>query len=97
MAKFNRKPLEKQNVIPKFKIIVLIPIIAYLLLAIWFWGNELVSFCLLIGLAAIEMTICLTDALLRKKNGMRMDRGDAMTVGAGVVVIVYMIYRIVTL
>lgn len=97
MAKFSRKPLEKQNVIPKFKIIVLIPIIAYLLLAIWFWGNELVSFWLLIGLAAVEMAICLTDALLRKKKGMRMDRGDAMIVGAGVVVIVYMIYRIVTL
>lgn len=97
MAKFKRKPLEKENVIPKFKIVVLIPIILYLLLTIWFWGNDLVCCWLLIGLAALEMGICGADAILRKRKGGRFDRGDAMIAAAGLLVIGYMIYRITQL
>ena len=94
MPKFNRKPLEKTNVIPHYKVIVLIPIVVFFLLTFWFWGNELVCYLLVIGLSLSEMALVLTDGLLRKKKGGSFDRGDFMLVGAGIIAIVYVIYLI---
>ena len=61
MAKFERKPLEKKNAIPHYKIIVLIPIIVFFLLFIWFWGNDLVSYLLIIGLSVIEAALVIEN------------------------------------
>lgn len=97
MAKLNRKPLEKKNAIPHFKVWVLIPIVVYFVLTIWFWGNDLASYLCLIGLAAVEMALVLVDGLLRKRQGGRFDRGDIFLIGAGALAIVYMIYLIATI
>lgn len=97
MAKFERKPLEKKNAIPHYKIIVLIPIIVFFLLFIWFWGNDLISYLLIIGLSIIEAALVITDGVLRKKQGGRFDRGDFMVVGAAIIAVVYSIYLILQL
>ncbi len=97
MPKFNRKPLEKTNIIPHFKVWTLIPIIAFFLLLIWFWNNTLVVYWLIIGLAAVEMALVVIDGLLRKQRGGRFDRGDIFLVGAGAIAIVYVVYLLVTM
>lgn len=97
MAKIQRKPLEKKNALPHFKVIVLIPIVIYLLLTIWFFNNDLARYLLIMGLAVVEAALVVTDGVLRKKQGGRFDRGDIMLVGAAAVAVVYMIYLIVKL
>lgn len=97
MAKFQRKPLEKKNAIPHYQIIVLIPIILFFVLTIWFWGNDLVSYLLVIGLSVVEVALVLADGFLRKKQGGSFDRGDFMVCGAGFLATVYMIYLIIQL
>ena len=97
MPKLNRTPLDKQNAIPHFKLWTLLPIIAFFLLVIWFWGNDLAIYVCIIGLAVIEMALVLADGLLRKRRGGRFDRGDIMLVGAGVVAIVYVVHLIVAM
>lgn len=96
MPKLNRTPLDKQNVIPHFKILTLIPIIVFFLLVIWFWGNDLAIYICVIGLAVVEMAFVLVDGLLRRRRGGRFDRGDIMLIGAGVIAIVYVVYLIIT-